>query len=44
MFVLMGSFQSYACNAAATDYGAVKANFSALAELISGFTRIAVSP
>ena len=42
MFVLMGSFQSFSCNAATTDYAAVKANFTALAQLISEFTRIAV--
>lgn len=44
MFVLMGSFQSFSCQAATTDYAAVKANFTALAQLISGFTRIAVGP
>ena len=43
MFVLMGSFQSFSCGAATTDYAAVKANFTALAQLITGFTRIAVS-
>lgn len=43
MFVLMGSFQSFSCSAATIDYGAVKANFTALAELIAGFTRIKVS-
>ena len=42
MFVLMGSFQSFYCNAATTDYAAVKANFTALAQLISEFTRITV--
>ncbi len=42
MFVLMGSFQSFSCNAATTDYAAVKANFTALAQLISEFTRITV--
>ena len=42
MFVLMGSFQSFSCQAATTDYAAVKANFTALAQLISSFTRIAV--
>lgn len=42
MFVLMGSFQSFSCNAATTDYAAVKANFTALAQLISDFTRIKV--
>ena len=42
MFVLMGSFQSFSCNAATTDYAAVKANFTALAQLISDFARIAV--
>ena len=43
MFVLMGSFQSFSCNAATTDYAGVKANFTALAQLINDFTRIAVS-
>ena len=43
MFVLMGTFQSFSCGAATTDYAAVKANFTALAELIAGFTRIKVS-
>ncbi len=42
MFVLMGSFQSFSCNAATTDYAAVKTNFTALAQLISEFTRITV--
>ena len=42
MFVLMGSFQSFSCNAATTDYAAIKANFTALAQLISEFTRITV--
>ncbi|CAK0783094.1 hypothetical protein CVIRNUC_006289 [Coccomyxa viridis] len=40
MFVLMGSFQSFSCGAATTDYASVKANFTALAQLIAGFTRI----
>ena len=43
MFVLMGSFQSFSCSAATTDYAGVKANFTALAQLIAGFTRITVS-
>ncbi len=43
MFVLMGSFQSFSCGAATTDYASVKANFTALAQLIAGFTRITVS-
>jgi len=43
MFVLMGSFQSFSCNAATTDYAGVKANFTALAQLINDFTRISVS-
>ena len=43
MFVLMGSFQSFSCGAATSDYAAVKANFTALAQLIAGFTRITVS-
>ena len=42
MFVLMGSFQSFSCNAATTDYAGVKANFTALAQLINDFTRISV--
>ena len=43
MFVFMGSFQSFPCNAATTDYAAVKAGFTALAQLICEFERIAVS-
>lgn len=43
MFVLLGSFQSFACNSASTDYAAVKDNFSALADLLSGFSRIKVT-
>ena len=42
MFVLMGSFQSFSCGAATTDYASVKANFTALAQLIARFTRITV--
>jgi hypothetical protein len=44
MFVLLGSFQSYACNSASTDYAAVKDNFRALADLLAGFSRIKVPP
>ncbi|BDA47706.1 DNA polymerase epsilon subunit 2 [Coccomyxa sp. Obi] len=40
MFVLLGNFQSFSCNAASTNYSAVKDNFAALAELISSFPRI----
>jgi hypothetical protein len=42
MFVLLGSFQSYACASASTDYGAVKDNFAALADALEGFSRIKV--
>ena len=42
MFVLLGNFQSFSCNAASTDYSAVKDNFAALAEVISSFPRIKV--
>ncbi|KAK9905544.1 hypothetical protein WJX75_001819 [Coccomyxa subellipsoidea] len=40
MFVLLGNFQSFSCNAASTDYPALKDNFAALAEVIASFPRI----
>lgn len=42
MFVLLGSFQSFSCNATSTDYTSIKDNFAALAELLAGFPRIKV--
>jgi hypothetical protein len=42
MFVLLGNFQSFSCNAASTDYPALKDNFAALAEVIASFPRIRV--
>ncbi len=42
MFVLLGNFQSFSCNAASTDYAALKDNFGALAETLASFPRIRV--
>ncbi|EIE23695.1 DNA polymerase epsilon, subunit B [Coccomyxa subellipsoidea C-169] len=40
MFVLLGNFQSFSCNAASTDYAALKDNFGALAGTLASFPRI----
>lgn len=43
VIVMMGNFQSYTCQAASTDYVALKEQFSSLAACLRQYSRLVVS-